>query len=69
MKSQETSAPQGSNVRDDGMVMLQFDQILAAYKVQSKQWKPVLNKFAEGEFLVSFIVYIYCYVAIHGRMR
>lgn len=26
----------------------QFDQILASYKEQSKQWRPVLSKFAEG---------------------
>lgn len=28
---------------------LQFEQILAAYKAQSKLWKPILNKFAEGK--------------------
>ena len=28
---------------------LQFDQILAAYKAHSRHWKPIINKFAEGE--------------------
>ena len=39
----------GNTVHSDKIMCLQFDQILAAYKAQSRNWKPVINKFAEGE--------------------
>ena len=49
---------------------MQFDAVMDAYKKQSKQWSPTLNKLADGEpcFCMSQMAAAYIYLQLYAKL-